>query len=101
MQMKHARNGRAWAIGKPVHGGFRVRRVVWGRLLAREERRAGEQIRAARIWVEEDFNPRRGSFPDLPDHESEDEADGAAGEGADDDAAPQQTTGAIGGEKLG
>jgi hypothetical protein len=45
-------NARAWAIGsKTENGRFRVRRVVWGRLLAREEKRDGEVIRAARLLI--------------------------------------------------
>lgn len=46
-----ARNCRAWAIGKPTSNGFDVRRVVWGRLLARAEKRPDEQIRVAVILV--------------------------------------------------
>jgi hypothetical protein len=59
MQMKHARNTSAWALGKPAHGGFMVRKIVWGYLLAKEERRPDEQIRAAKIWVESEYNRRR------------------------------------------
>jgi hypothetical protein len=58
-RMKHAANTSAWALGKPAHNGFHVRRVVWGYLLAKEECRPGEQIRAAKIWVESEYNPRR------------------------------------------
>jgi len=48
-----AANWRAWAIGKwPKSGGsFKVRRVVWGRLMARAERRPGETIVQAAIMV--------------------------------------------------
>lgn len=50
--MQFARNHKAWAIGEPLASGqFKVRRVVWGRLLAREERREGEHVRAALIMV--------------------------------------------------
>jgi hypothetical protein len=47
-------NPLAWAIGHVSNGGkgrFYVRRVVWGRLLARAERRDNEQIRRAYILV--------------------------------------------------
>jgi hypothetical protein len=45
-------NSNAWAIGRhTAHGRFHVRRVVWGRLLARAEKRSGEIIRAARILI--------------------------------------------------
>jgi hypothetical protein len=45
-------NSKAWAIGtlRPSKR-FDVRRVVWGRLMARAEKRPGEQIRRARIFV--------------------------------------------------
>lgn len=49
--MKQATNAKAWAIGAPMKNGFRVRRVVWGKVLAREERRPGEQIRKATICI--------------------------------------------------
>jgi hypothetical protein len=48
----HARNAAAYALGQQERGGFRVRRVVWGRLMARAERREGEEIRRAFILVE-------------------------------------------------
>jgi hypothetical protein len=45
-------NFEAWAIGEVKLGGrFHVRRVVWGRLLAREEKRPGEEIRRAYLLV--------------------------------------------------
>jgi len=45
-------NAKAWAIGRLTKNGrFHVRRIVWGRLLARAEKRDGEIIRAARILV--------------------------------------------------
>lgn len=34
----------AWAIGRETKRGFHVRRVVWGRVLARIERRADEKV---------------------------------------------------------
>lgn len=49
--MKHAANYKAWAIGTQQRNGFRVRRVVWGKLMASYERRDGEEIRAAVILV--------------------------------------------------
>jgi hypothetical protein len=44
---------KAWAIGREkVEGGqFHIRRVVWGRLMAREERRKGESLRRVRILI--------------------------------------------------
>jgi hypothetical protein len=52
-----ARNAAAWAIGTRKLGlGFYVRRVVWGRLLAREEKREGEEIRKAVILAEPSKN---------------------------------------------
>jgi hypothetical protein len=57
--MKHAANTSAWALGRPGHGGFLVRRVVWGYALAVEECRPDEQIRAAKIMVEDRYNRRR------------------------------------------
>lgn len=55
----HAKNWQAWAIGKrPKMGGaFKVRRIVWGRLLARAEKRPGEHIVKAAIMVR--MNERR------------------------------------------
>jgi hypothetical protein len=50
--MRYARNARAWALGKQLHhGGFHVRRVVWGLLMARTEKRPDEEIRKAVILV--------------------------------------------------
>lgn len=49
--MKRAANGQAYAIGHPSRNGFRVRRVVWGKLMASYELRAGEEIRRAIISV--------------------------------------------------
>lgn len=49
--MKRAANADAWAIGRVTLRGFRVRRVVWGRLMARAEKRDDEQIRSAIIFV--------------------------------------------------
>jgi hypothetical protein len=49
-----ARNAMAWAVGEERGGRFFVRRIVWGRLLAREEKRPGETIRAARVLLKRD-----------------------------------------------
>ena len=49
---KPAKNSKAWAIGREWNG-FYVRRVVWGRKLARAEKRPGEAIRSAVICVAE------------------------------------------------
>jgi hypothetical protein len=49
--LKHAANCKAWALGRQQRNGFNVRRVVWGLLMARAERRDGEEIRAAIIMV--------------------------------------------------
>lgn len=49
--MRRAANSKAWALGQQQRNGFHVRRVVWGKLMARAERRKGEEIRAARIEV--------------------------------------------------
>lgn len=42
----------AWAIGKATKRGFHIRRIVWGRLLARHERRPDEEIRKAILFTE-------------------------------------------------
>lgn len=45
-------NAKAWAIGHKLRNGrMSVRRIVWGRLMARAEKRDGEIITAARILV--------------------------------------------------
>lgn len=47
-----AANWQAWAIGeKDRRGRFKVRRVVWGRVMARAEKRPGETIRKCAIFV--------------------------------------------------
>ena len=48
---KHAANSRALALGKQMRNGFKVRRVVWGWLWARHEKRPGEEIRRATIMI--------------------------------------------------
>jgi hypothetical protein len=47
----HASNAKAYALGQQRRNGFHVRRIVWGRLLARAEKRDGEEIRRAAIMV--------------------------------------------------
>lgn len=49
--MKRAANSKAWALGYQASNGFHVRRIVWGKLMARSERRDGEEIRAAVLCV--------------------------------------------------
>ena len=51
LDMKRAANHQAWALGAQQRNGFHVRRIVWGKLMAREERREGEEIRKAVICV--------------------------------------------------
>lgn len=51
--MVRARNYSAYAIGHLDGEKFFVRRVVWGRLLARHEKRKGETIRKAEVHVAE------------------------------------------------
>jgi hypothetical protein len=56
---RFVRNYDAWAIGtyeirsNGKVGRFHVRRVVWGRLMAREEKRDNEVIRRAVILIRE------------------------------------------------
>lgn len=50
-ETKFAANSQAWAIGRLQLNGFYVRRVVWGKTVASEERREGETIRRAIIRV--------------------------------------------------
>ncbi len=52
------RNPSAWAIGVRVRGVLYVRRVVWGRTLAREEKRKDEVIQMVHI-VEWPPTPRK------------------------------------------
>ena len=47
-----ARNARAYAIGYPQPNGFHVRRIVWGLVMAKAEKRDGEHIRRAILLVE-------------------------------------------------
>ncbi len=47
-----ATNSQAWAIGsRAASGQFRIRRVVWGRLLANAERQPGEEVRRANVLI--------------------------------------------------
>jgi len=46
-----ATNAKAYALGEQRRSGFHIRRIVWGRLMARAERRPGEKIRRARLYV--------------------------------------------------
>lgn len=50
-EIRPASNWQAWAIGRTTARGFKVRRVVWGRILARHEKRSDEKIVAARVMV--------------------------------------------------
>ena len=45
------RNADAWGVGVERDGWLRIRRIVWGRVVARAERRAGEVIRRVTIMV--------------------------------------------------
>jgi hypothetical protein len=47
----HATNEDVWLLGYRDRGGFHVRKVVWGNMLARAERREGEEIRRGKVLV--------------------------------------------------
>ena len=47
----YAPNEKAWALGRMERGKFNIRRVVWGRLLARYEKRDGEKIKRVVILI--------------------------------------------------
>ncbi len=49
--IKRATNAGGWALGKAGKRGFVIRRVLWGRMLARQEKRKGETIRKAVVYV--------------------------------------------------
>lgn len=50
---RHAGNWQAYAVGKlNKRGQLHVRRIIWGRLMAREEKREGEVIRRAHIMID-------------------------------------------------
>jgi len=57
--MMRPTNDQAWALGEKTRYGFRIRRIVWGLLMAQCEQRPGEEIRAARLMVEREHKPRR------------------------------------------
>lgn len=42
-------NPKAWGVGRLWPNGFHVRRIFWGRLLARKEKRDDEVIRRVAI----------------------------------------------------
>ena len=50
-EWKQAANAQAYALGHQQRNGFHVRRIVWGYLMAREEKREGEEIRRTTILV--------------------------------------------------
>lgn len=51
--VRQAGNWQAWAIGSlNKRGQFHVRRIVWGRLMARSEKGEGEIVRRATILVD-------------------------------------------------
>lgn len=52
LSCKHAANSRAYAIGSQQRNGFNIRKIVWGRLMAKYERREGEKIKRAIIWID-------------------------------------------------
>jgi hypothetical protein len=53
LRLVHAANTHnAYAIGKQQRNGFHVRRVVFGHLMAKSEKREGEQMRRCKIMVE-------------------------------------------------
>jgi hypothetical protein len=50
--VERAHNESAWAIGRVTRPGwFHIRRVVWGGLLARAERREGETLRRVTVLI--------------------------------------------------
>ena len=53
MTERRAYNASCYAIGEYGRRGFLVRRIVWGRLLAREEKRVGETIMRAVILIDD------------------------------------------------
>lgn len=55
-------NYRAWVVGKQRRDGFHIRRVLWGRALARAECRPGEEIRRAVVIVEGSTFPPRSAL---------------------------------------
>ena len=57
--MKRPSNATCWAIGTQTRNGFKVRRVVWGLVLAQYEQRKGEQVRACLLSVEQKYKRRQ------------------------------------------
>ena len=54
--LRDAVNHKAWAIGREESDGrIYVRRIVWGRVMARAEKRKGEVIRRAEISIREEI----------------------------------------------
>lgn len=51
-EFRDADNWQAWAVGRVTKYGFQARRVVWGRKLARAEKRPEEKIIRAALMVE-------------------------------------------------
>jgi hypothetical protein len=46
------RNPKAWAICRLDRGSWHIRRIVWGRLLARAEKRKGEVVMKVTVKLE-------------------------------------------------
>jgi len=58
---KRASNHGCWALcNKQGNGRWHVRRIVWGILMARAEKRPGEVIRRAAILLKEDRHGVQG-----------------------------------------
>jgi hypothetical protein len=72
----HAANCACWGIGTMQVNGFRVRRIVWGLLLAQAEKREGEQIRACTILCERTHRKRREIFDEQQDPQPDSRAAG-------------------------
>jgi hypothetical protein len=52
-------NNMGWAIGRKLRNGrFKIRRIVWGLILARGERHPDEEIRACSITIEREWKSR-------------------------------------------
>ena len=73
----HAANCACWALGHRQANGFKVRRIVWGLLMAQAEARNGEEIRAATILVERTLRHRASILPRMPKPGSREEPDPA------------------------
>jgi len=55
----HARNEKAYAVGKMHYGHFNIRRIVWGMVMASEECRDDEEIRSAIVLITSTKRRRR------------------------------------------